>query len=177
MHCLPNKIREFVYKFNNNILGLNTRVSHFNRNVNRGCTFCSLRPDPNPAPNPVPDETFLHLFFDCVTTQSILNIIQNRLFPELAFPSEESKKIFFFCGVNPVTDKIDNYFLVLLAKIALFSIWECKLCKQLPSYMKTANDIYFYIDTIKMTSSNVRADMNLDLTICRTWQDEASRRR
>jgi hypothetical protein len=38
----PVKLREFSFKFRNNALGLNTRVSHFNRNVNRGCTFCTI---------------------------------------------------------------------------------------------------------------------------------------
>jgi hypothetical protein len=38
----PVKLREFSFKFCNNALGLNTRVSHFNRNVNRGCTFCTV---------------------------------------------------------------------------------------------------------------------------------------
>jgi hypothetical protein len=43
------KVRDFAFKFRNNLLGLNTRVSHFNNNVRRGCTFCNLTrigPDP-----------------------------------------------------------------------------------------------------------------------------------
>ncbi len=39
---LPNRIRTFAFKFYNNILGLNTRTSHFIINPNRNCTFCSL---------------------------------------------------------------------------------------------------------------------------------------
>jgi hypothetical protein len=35
-NCYPVSLREFIFKFRNNILGLNTRVSHFNNNVNRG---------------------------------------------------------------------------------------------------------------------------------------------
>jgi hypothetical protein len=40
-HFLPNKIREFGFKFYNNILGLNTRVANFNQAVNRNCTLCT----------------------------------------------------------------------------------------------------------------------------------------
>jgi hypothetical protein len=41
--CYPIKIREFILKFRSNILGINTRVSHFNNNISRGCTFCTLK--------------------------------------------------------------------------------------------------------------------------------------
>jgi hypothetical protein len=96
INSYPVKLREFIFKFRSNVLGLNTRVSHFNRNVNRGCTFCTIegpqnvhgndqlhvlpagRPDPVLAPPvlqapvrtpvPVPDEMFIHLFFDCPHT-------------------------------------------------------------------------------------------------------------
>jgi hypothetical protein len=64
--CYPVKLREFIYKFRSNILGLNTRVSHFNLDVTRACTFCELMlrdggaavavpvPAPLPVPGPVP---------------------------------------------------------------------------------------------------------------------------
>jgi hypothetical protein len=38
-----NTVREFIYKFYNNLLGINTRVSHFVAGHNRGCTFCTVR--------------------------------------------------------------------------------------------------------------------------------------
>jgi hypothetical protein len=37
---LKNDFREFIFKFYNNLLGLNTRVSHFVLNVDRNCTIC-----------------------------------------------------------------------------------------------------------------------------------------
>jgi hypothetical protein len=40
-----NMVREFAFKFMNNQLGLNTRVSHFVPNHSRTCTFCLLRND------------------------------------------------------------------------------------------------------------------------------------
>ena len=38
---LPNRLREFLFKFFNNQLGLNTRISHF-VGGSRGCTFCVI---------------------------------------------------------------------------------------------------------------------------------------
>jgi hypothetical protein len=52
----PMKVRDFIYKFRNNILGINTRVSHFANNVSRRCTFCVLANARN-----IEDETFSHL--------------------------------------------------------------------------------------------------------------------
>jgi zinc-binding in reverse transcriptase len=71
---IPNKIREFIYKFKNNILGLNTRISHFNLNVSRACSFCILRN----VLALVPDEKFQHLFFSCPSTSNIQSEIKNK---------------------------------------------------------------------------------------------------
>jgi hypothetical protein len=38
-----NTMREFIFKYFNNQLGLNTRVSHFVANHSRNCTFCVLK--------------------------------------------------------------------------------------------------------------------------------------
>jgi hypothetical protein len=37
---LPSNIRVFIFKFYNNMLGLNSRVAHFNPGINASCTFC-----------------------------------------------------------------------------------------------------------------------------------------
>jgi hypothetical protein len=55
---LPNKIRDFAFKFYNNQLSINTRLSHYVRNRSRSCCFCSISGDADPG-----DESFLHLFF------------------------------------------------------------------------------------------------------------------
>jgi hypothetical protein len=52
-----NKLSEFLFKFGNNLLGLNSRVHHFNRLVNEACTFCTLN-----KLAPAPRETFSHIF-------------------------------------------------------------------------------------------------------------------
>ena len=45
---LSNKHREFSFKFYNNTLGLNTRLSHFVANNTRSCTFCLANNLANP---------------------------------------------------------------------------------------------------------------------------------
>ena len=66
---LSNKHREFSFKFYNNTLGLNTRLSHFVVNNTRSCTFCLANNLANPQ-----DESFaiaitqIAYFAKCGTT-------------------------------------------------------------------------------------------------------------
>ena len=89
---LQNKLREFIFKSNSNILGTNLRVSHFAQNVNRGCTFCTFT-----NVQPCPDESFEHLFFSCNTTSSFLAQFEREFLPDFNFADIlERKKILVF---------------------------------------------------------------------------------
>jgi hypothetical protein len=77
--ALKNTIREFQYKFIYNQLGLNNRVSHFVQNIDKACTFCTLKM----APATIQEESFLHLFHDCPTTLNICNTVLRKHFPTL----------------------------------------------------------------------------------------------
>jgi hypothetical protein len=90
-NLLQNKTREFAFKFLNNILGLNTRVSHFNRTVSRECTFCVLK-----NVNNAPDECFLHLFFECNSVGPILDKFCNDYLGELNLNTPVKKRNSFF---------------------------------------------------------------------------------
>ncbi len=65
------RIKTFLFKFYNNLLGLNTRVSHFDNTVDRRCTICKINqsrlnvPVPAAVPVPTPDESVKHMFLDC----------------------------------------------------------------------------------------------------------------
>jgi hypothetical protein len=54
-----NTQREFLYKYFNNILGLNARVSKFIVGYSAECTFCVASKEPLP----INSEGFIHLFF------------------------------------------------------------------------------------------------------------------
>jgi hypothetical protein len=56
---LQKKIRDFTFKFYNNILGTNTRVANFVNGHDRTCTFCKITDN-----NALTEETFFHLFFE-----------------------------------------------------------------------------------------------------------------
>ncbi len=64
---LPSNVRVFIFKYYNNMLGLNSRVAHFNREVNASCTFCTDR-----KVLPADKETMTHLFFHCPSVQGLI---------------------------------------------------------------------------------------------------------
>ena len=68
-HCLPNRLRIFILKYYNNILGLANRIAHFVPNTNTSCTFCLLT-----QVRPVPEESFVHIFLDCPHISRIVEL-------------------------------------------------------------------------------------------------------
>jgi hypothetical protein len=116
---LANKMREFIFKFSNNLLGLNTRIAHFNQHVNEACTFCILRKS-----FPAQRETFVHLFFDCSETNKTLTSFERTYLGNLRLDNEEKRKFFWFFGAFYNVDWKQNLFLALTTKTVLFYIWE-----------------------------------------------------
>jgi hypothetical protein len=124
---LLNQTRTFLFKYFNNLLGLNVRLSHFVTNQQRGCTFCSLT---NVAI--IPDETFSHLFYDCDTTRIWHANFLREHTPENFFNNGEEKKLYLitgFCNRYP-----KNLFLTMSALLFQYCIWEAKLKKKIPSF-------------------------------------------
>ena len=164
-YFLPNKVREFILKFNGNILGLNTRVSHFADNVNRSCTFCT-----HTNLLPVPDETFLHLFFTCPVTSSWLTYFMNTLFMDIIPPGLDSLKQFWLLHLTGNEQCNTNIFFSCLLWLIKFSIWEAKLAKKKPSertlmvdFLHEANRVY--------CSSTVLIDSkhSINIYVSRNW--------
>ena len=119
---LPNKFREFIFKFYNNKLGINTRTSHFGGD-SRSCTFCSLL-----GVNNI-DESFVHLFFECDTVSNIHNALDNNLFNYNTNNIVESKNRWFSCLLM----ERENPFLRILFLSVQYFIWCAKLGNYIPS--------------------------------------------
>jgi exonuclease III len=166
-----NKIREFLFKFCNNLLGVNCRVAHFNRNISEGCTFCSIN-----KRFPVPRETFSHVFFHCPESESVLSGFENKYLLDLALDSVEKRKLFWFFGSIDPGLKIQKKFFLLTAGIIQYYIWDCKLRKCKQSLASCLNFYFYHMDTVRKVSSNLRAEMNdINLDLCRYWHGERPR--
>ncbi len=143
-HFLNTSIRDFLFKFYNNILGINTRVANFNQNINAGCTFCGIN-----GPFPVPAETFTHLFFDCNHVQNILG----RLYDKYLCNFDLNKNSFFITNINE--KECENWPVMLFFNIVRYNIWQNKLEKKIPVFYKICVEIEYAFETIFGTSPKV----------------------
>ena len=91
---LPNSFREFVYKFNNNILYTNTALSKFLPDINESCSICL-----NHRTLPAPRETIKHIFFECQHIREINNILHTTLLNNNNNTTIKPETIFL--GVGP----------------------------------------------------------------------------
>jgi hypothetical protein len=117
---ITNRVKVFLFKFFNNILGINTRLSHFVPNQTRGCTFCSIN-----GTNPVPDETFAHIFFDCPTVRNWHDRFLSEYTQIGYLRNEQERKNFFFLGRVLEPDG-DNYFITMTILTFQSVLWEQK---------------------------------------------------
>jgi hypothetical protein len=158
---LNNRIRTFIFKFYNNLLGLNTRLSHFVIDQSRQCAFCTG------TPVPVPDETFLHLFFDCPVTR---NWHDSFLSKYIILPAEinRSQRLhLFFLGILPNSTK-DNLFLAFSIILFQFCIWEEKLRKKKPSFNTIENIYLDYLHSLLECNKKILLSSELiNIPLCR----------
>jgi len=113
-HFLDSKTRDFIFKFYNNILGINQRVNKFNPTTCPSCTFCSIS-----MTLPAPLETFRHIFYDCPSVEKILYSFFNKfmniplvecdVFFSGAVTNTESKNVVFQMCMDIYLDTTSGY--------------------------------------------------------------------
>ncbi len=96
-HFYGNRCKEFLYKFRNNILGLNQRVANFVPGLEAECSLCVI----NNEPLPKNVESFMHLFFECNYSQKYRSKVISAYFPELMNADPATLKKFWFYGLVP----------------------------------------------------------------------------
>jgi exonuclease III len=151
---LRNSIRTFIFKFHNNTLTYNTVLSHFVENISRNCTFCDLNLNPE-----VEDETPIHLFYNCMTTERILTSFYSILTGNANFvPTRNDLFIGFQLQIES-----ENVILNTITYMVLYFVWECKLRKCLPSLIRLMKFICRETDTLSCSSNA----FNAIFTTCR----------
>jgi hypothetical protein len=158
---IPNRIKTFLFKFFNNILGLNTRLSHFVVGQPRGCNFC------NGTTVPVPDETFIHLFLECPTTFDWHNSFLSKYLPNIRLVDVRERAELFFFGKLPNMIH-SNSFLIMAVLVFQYCVWEEKLRKKKPSFMTIDNNYCEIIFSLAKTNGKIfKAAEKLNLPLCR----------
>lgn len=119
---LKNEIRTFIFKFHNNTLGYNYRVSKFVANIEPYCTFCTIQ-----RRQDLPRETPLHIFLEC---PSVENLITNFI-NQIRGSREEIRRRDYFVMFE-YENNHKNKILTLLSHICRYYIWEMKQRKSMP---------------------------------------------
>jgi hypothetical protein len=147
---LNNDLRVFLFKMQSGLLGLNNRVAHFIQDHSPICTFCRLlgRED-------APDETVLHLFFDCPTTERIKDDFFRWFYNQDENFFISRSELFLVQTENEsITGK--SITKTLLAKTFLKYIWECKTRGTLPDLNQCKDHTINIFRNIAHVSSKMR---------------------
>jgi hypothetical protein len=118
-----NATRTFLFKLHNNTAGYNKAVSHFIRGHSPNCTFCDLTGNQE-----VEDETVLHLFYSCRTSESFIENIFSWILGERANISRQE----FFVNFNRPNHK-KNEALFLISMLVKKFMWDSKQRFSLPN--------------------------------------------
>jgi hypothetical protein len=135
-----NPQREFLFKYFNNILGLNARVTKFVAGHPAECTFCVASNEPLP----INAEGFVHIFFECQYSENYRRMAEAEFFPEIAGETIVNRKLFWMLGVVPdgLGYKI-NLFMQSAVLSFNFLLWKMKLGKiMLPTSIIKSDFIY-----------------------------------
>jgi hypothetical protein len=120
-----NSTRTFLFKLYNNTLGYNNAVAHFVRNHSPNCTFCDIA-----GIQDVFNETPLHLFFNCRTSEIFIDNMFKWFVNDITF---EFSRTEFFTGFERVNlSPAKNYTLTVFSKILLKFMWDSKQRHCLP---------------------------------------------
>ena len=139
-----NDFRQFLFLYNNNTLGINTRVNAFNAQVDRRCCFCRILNNET-----LNEETFLHVFFTCPTTRSLLCTLINRLEPR-PDPDLLSFREMYWYGIN---DSGNSFILLAIFDIFRYCVWKFKLRRRVPNANMFMREFDFCLDIV--CSANV----------------------
>jgi hypothetical protein len=149
-----NDIRIFLFKMHANILGLNNRVAHFIRDHSPICTFCRIlaRGDAN-------DETTLHLFYECPTTENVRSDFFVWAYNEEANYAISRNDLFLVQNVNGEYN-CTTLIKTIIAKLFLKYIWDCRNRFSLPSFPEAKNIITSDLLTLVNSGNSIRRNFN-----------------
>ncbi len=127
-------------------------LKRFKSDIDTSCSFCD---DPN--------ETDMHIFWDCLHTQTFWiefsNIINRNVLQGFSLLFKDVLFGFF----NIQNDKINEYFIInLLLLLAKFHIHRSKFTHQKPLFIVFKKEVQQYIQTIS-SSKNLKALKTVNL--------------
>ena len=167
-YWLKNRVREFFFKFFNNKLGINTRVSHFVDDFDRSCDLCIASKS-----LPACEESFTHLFFYCTVTADLQQKFINKYLDSMANEINNTldKKRLWFEWTGPQS-VVDSQLFRIIIGIFQFTLWECKIKKRAMSFNSFMIDYFFNLKaTVEMSRDLTDEKNSSNYFLCRNWDN------
>jgi hypothetical protein len=149
-NLFSSDFKVFLFKAHHNILGLNSRVHHFNANRDPACTFC-LKEKNLPAER----ESFAHFFWYCPTTANVIKKFSDTFFSDVA---PLGKKM-FFTGVVRDGDTYASAAVLTVCKLLQYVLWSFKLRKKLPTWPSFKSEFLYMHNIILLSSPKYRDEV------------------
>ncbi len=151
---LDNDTRSFLFKMHNNILGLNSRVTHFIADHSPICTFCriSLR-------NNAENEDTYHLFYTCPITEHFRDSFFRWAYNEANQYVIGRNELFLVQEENNILNS-RSLIKTLIAKLYLKYIWDCRNRFAIPDLELAKENICQKMKTITGISNIMREHLN-----------------
>jgi hypothetical protein len=149
-----NSMRLFLFKMHTNILGLNNRVAHFVNDHSPICTFCRIR-----LLNDAPDETTLHLFYECQSVENLRIEFFKWCYNEVDDYVISRQELFLAqCEDGKFTSI--SLTKTVLAKFFLKYIWDCRNRFCLPNLDDAKEVVKLDIISISKVSKKMLEHIN-----------------
>ena len=160
--ALPNRFREFLFKYFNNRLGINSRTAHFGGDT-RYCTFCLI------DNYPLVDESFIHLFYNCRTVRLVQERIESSV-----LDIDNAEKVQWFGYPSGL---LKNKFYILFFLCVQYFIWQSKLRNTLPKVDYILGEAIQLIDNLSGLNPGILSDKDSYMCILsRHWDRLRARR-
>jgi hypothetical protein len=158
LHCIPNGLREFIFKFYHNRLPLNHRISNYT-DVSRWCTFCNII---GYGMGPFDNETFSHFFVSCPSVLAVHRRVDEDL---LALDPDPGQGQARWTGLGN-----DNLFVRLFFLTVQYKIWECRLKKVVPNANYCIGEAIYTLDHACKVNKKLNDSLNsLLCPLSRLW--------
>jgi hypothetical protein len=152
-----SETKDFIFKFYNNVLGVGARVAHYNENTDPRCTFCVKK-----MISPADRETFIHLFWNCTVTSSLID-----KFAGTYFRSTTTKECYFYGYINGITCPIR----LMIWNIFRHTLWLFRQKKRLPIWTAFENEFNYNFGAILNSNKKVKTKLQ-NMLLFRDVRDE-----
>jgi hypothetical protein len=145
--CLLNKVREFIFKFRYNYLGLNNRVNAFIRDADPRCTFCRIRDN-----DTVNRDSLAHFFKNCATTSNLITQMRQKYFRNKINDEDFAEHYWYGTGTGTEHQSIN----LLVWDLFRFVLYQFKQRRTVPNFVTFDKEFLFYIGITITSNSHLR---------------------